>query len=420
MFDVIIIGAGLTGLMAAYHAARAGARVKIVAKGLGATHWHAGTIDVLGYYPTNATPVTRPLDTVRDLTRAQSQHPYTLAAQALDDALNDFVTLTHELGLPYVGAPNAGDNLWLPSPLGAARPTFLAPRAQIAGDLRRSEPMVIVGFRGLRDFYPTLIAENLTKQGHPARAEFLPLDVISARRDVNTAQLAATLDDDVRGEQLALALRNIVRANERLGLPAILGLDAHTTTFERLQARVGAPIFEIPTLPPSVPGIRLTNALRHRLRQMGVRIEINAAVSGSYADGARVQWIESEASGRPLRHRAEKFILATGGILGGGINSDHTGRVWEVVFNLPVAAPRERAHWFRARFFEPTGHPIFRVGVSVNRAFQPIDAHGARVYANVWAAGNVLAHCDSIRERSLEGVALATAYATYCSLNTEH
>lgn len=412
MFDVIIIGAGLTGLMTAYHAARAGARVKIVAKGLGATHWHAGTIDVLGYYPTSATSVTRPLDTVRDLTRAQPQHPYALAANVLDDALRDFVTLARELGLPYEGATNAGDNLWLPSPVGAARPTFLAPRAQIVGDLRRTEPMLIVGLRGLRDFYPTLIAENLTKQGHTARAEFLPLDVISARRDVNTVQLAAALDDDACVERLASALQNLVRAGERIGLPAILGLDAHTTAFERLQARVGAPIFEIPTLPPSVPGIRLTNALRNRLRQMGVRIEINADVIGFHAEGDRVLWIESESSGRPLKHRAEKFILATGGILGGGINSDHTGKVWEVVFNLPVVAPRERAHWFRARFFDSAGHPIFRAGVSVNHDFQPINAHGARVYANVWAAGNILAHCDSIRERSLEGIALTTAYAT--------
>jgi glycerol-3-phosphate dehydrogenase subunit B len=420
MFDVIIIGAGLAGLMAAYHAARAGARVKIVAKGLGATHWHAGTIDVLGYYPTSATPVTHPLDTVRDLTRAQPQHPYALAADTLDEALQNFVTLMQDVGLPYASATNAGDNVWLPSPVGAARPTFLAPRAQIAGDLRRAEPMLIVGFRGLRDFYPMLIAENLTKQGHTARAEFLPLDVISARRDVNTVQLAAALDDATRIEQLARALKNLARPGERIGLPAILGLDAHATTFEQFQARVGAPIFEIPTLPPSVPGVRLTNVLRNRLRQMGVRIEINADVIGFHAEGDRVMWIESEASGRPLKHRAEKFVLATGGILGGGIDSDHTGKVWEVVFNLPVIAPSERAQWFRARFFDPAGHPIFRAGVPVNRHFQPIDANGARVYANVWAVGNVLAHSDSILERSLEGIALATAYAAHNALNTEY
>jgi glycerol-3-phosphate dehydrogenase subunit B len=112
-----------------------------------------------------------------------------------------------------------------------------------------------------------------------------------------------------------------------------------------------------------------------------------------------------------LKHRAEKFLLATGGILGGGIDSDHTGKVWEVVLNLPLAVPRERGQWFRARFFDPAGHPIFRAGVSVNREFQPVDANGVRVYANVWAAGNLLAHADPLLERSLEGIAIATGIA---------
>jgi glycerol-3-phosphate dehydrogenase subunit B len=404
-------------LIAAHTAARAGKQVKIVTKGLGATHWHAGSIDVLGYYPNSATPVQRPLETIRDLTRAQPQHPYAILNGTLPDALKNFVTLAQELGLPYAGAANDGDNLWLPSPVGAARPTFLAPRAQLAGDLRRPEPMLIVGLRGMRDFYPELIAENLTKQGHRARAAFLPLDLITERHDSNTVHLASALDDPARRARLAAALKQLAQPGERIGLPAILGLDAHAAALDDLQAQVGAPIFEIPTLPPSVPGVRLTNALRNRLRQLGVRVEINADVIGFHAEKDRVLWIESDASGRPLKHRAEKFLLATGGILGGGINSDHTGKVWEVVFNLPLTTPHDRGEWFRARFFDPAGHPIFRAGVPVNREFQPVDANGGRVYENAWAAGNILAHADPILERSLEGIAIATgSAAARCAL----
>ncbi|MFZ2488616.1 MAG: FAD-dependent oxidoreductase, partial [Anaerolineae bacterium] len=47
--DLLVIGAGLSGLMAAYTAARAGQRVQVVTKGLGSMHWTAGTVDVLGY-----------------------------------------------------------------------------------------------------------------------------------------------------------------------------------------------------------------------------------------------------------------------------------------------------------------------------------------------------------------------------------
>jgi glycerol-3-phosphate dehydrogenase subunit B len=49
--------------------------------------------------------------------------------------------------------------------------------------------------------------------------------------------------------------------------------------------------------------------------------------------------------------------------------------------------------------------------VEVDAAWQPVDAGGAVVYENLWAAGSALAHADGIAERSLEGVAVATGTA---------
>ncbi len=180
MVDLLIIGAGLSGLTAAYTAAKAGLQVKVIAKGLGALHWSAGTVDVLGYLPGNEQPVQQPLTVLGAL---PDGHPYKLADATA--ALDAFQALTQELGLGYGRAPN-DENWLLPSPVGAARPAFLAPQAQQAGSLHSDKPMVIVGFTGLRDFYPQLIAENLTKQGHRARAEFLPLELLTARHDSNT------------------------------------------------------------------------------------------------------------------------------------------------------------------------------------------------------------------------------------------
>jgi glycerol-3-phosphate dehydrogenase subunit B len=42
---------------------------------------------------------------------------------------------------------------------------------------------------------------------------------------------------------------------------------------------------------------------------------------------------------------------------------------------------------------------------------QPVDGAGAPVYTNLWAVGGLLAHADPILERSLEGVAIASAVA---------
>jgi glycerol-3-phosphate dehydrogenase subunit B len=413
MVDLLVIGAGLAGLTAAWHAAKAGLTVKVIAKGMGVTHWHAGTIDVLGYDSTGK-GVARPLKAIGDL---PPEHPYRLLGQErLSSGLTDFASLTAELGLPYSGARTNGDNLWLPSPVGAARPTFLAPAGQAAGDLSTGQPLLVVGVEGMRDFYPKLIAENLAKQGHTARHAFLPLSLFTPRHDVTTLQLAKLVEEPSRLTQLAEALTRLVKSGERIGLPAILGFEDHPAVLARLSEATGAPVFEIPTLPPSVPGIRLHTRLRRKLEAMSVRVEIGMEAISFGAEGERISWVETETSSRPLKHRAANFLLATGGILGGGINSDHTGRAWEVIFDLPLTIPPDRSGWFRPHFLDGGGQPVFRGGVPVNENFQPIHPDGAPVYANLWAAGGTLAGADPIRERSVEGIAVGTGRIAYSVL----
>ncbi|MCB9421800.1 MAG: glycerol-3-phosphate dehydrogenase subunit GlpB [Ardenticatenaceae bacterium] len=408
MADLLVIGAGLSGLTAAYTAAKAGLQVKVIAKGLGALHWSAGTVDVLGYLPGDKRPVQQPLAAINVL---PDGHPYKLSDTSA--ALEAFQALTQTSGLGYGRAAN-NENWLLPSPVGAARPTFLAPQAQQAGSLRSDAPMVIVGFHGLRDFYPQLIAENLTKQGHQARAEFLPLELLTSRHDSNTIQLAMGLEDAKRRQKLGQALKKLVKSGERIGLPAVLGLDDHTQVWSELQSQAGAPLFEIPTLPPSVPGTRLFRALRHELELIGVRVEAGMEVTEAQASSgtpAKVQWVASETSARPLKHRSQAYLLATGGILGGGFSSNVNGRVWETIFQLPLTVPQKRPDWFRASFLDPQGHPVFQGGVAVGPDFRPIDEAGQPIFANLYAAGGVLAHCDPILERSLEGTAVASGTA---------
>jgi glycerol-3-phosphate dehydrogenase subunit B len=417
--DLLVIGAGLSGLMAACTAAQAGLRVQVVAKGLGSMHWAAGTVDVLGYGADEpARPVKQPLEAIQTLSATQPDHPYTLlGAHQVQAALAEFTTLAAEMGLPYGAGKTAGENLLLPSAVGALRPTFLAPQAQLAGDAGRTDPMLIVGFHGLRDFYPELIAENLAKQGLQARAAFLPLELLADKGDRNNVQLALALDDRARRAKLGGELKRLARPGERIGLPAILGMDEHSAALADLSAAAGAPIFEIPTLPPSVPGMRLFKALRARLWGMGVRVDAGMEAIGANTMPAvngtagRVQWIETATSSRPLKIQAKSYLLATGGILGGGFSSDHTGHVWEPVFGLPLTVPQHRYQWFRPEFMNPAGHPVFNGGVAVDGRMQPVDAAGKVVYGNLWAAGGTLASVDPIQQHSLEGIAIATGVA---------
>ncbi|MBP7960823.1 MAG: glycerol-3-phosphate dehydrogenase subunit GlpB [Caldilineaceae bacterium] len=411
MTDLLVIGAGLSGLMAAYTAAQAGQKVTVIAKGLGAIHWTPATVDLFGYAP-DRSPIPRPLDFIDRLGDDHPAHPYALLGEKrVAAAVATFQTLSEQIGLPYGGAATSGNNLLLPSPAGAARPTFLAPQAQANGDLSRPEPMLIVGFEGLRDFYPHLIAENLRAQGYTARSVLLPFALLTDRHDSNSVQQARGLEEPKRLAALAQALKKAVHPGERIGMPAILGLDHHAQVLADLQSQTGATLFEIPTLPPSVPGMRLFAALRRKLSEMGVSVYPNMTVIDFKANNGVIEWVASETSGRPLKHRAAAYLLATGGILGGGFNSDHTGRAWEVVFDLPLTIPQQRSAWFAPQFLSPTGHPVFNGGVTVNRNFQPTGEGGQPVYANLWAAGNLLADNDAILQRSLEGIAITTGVA---------
>ena len=412
MTELLVIGAGLSGMLAAISAARQGTRTQIVATGMGSMHWTPGTIGVLGYLPGENDPVKAPFDALDALAQARPGHPYTLLdADSLRKSLDDFAALAASLGVKYQGAENGG-NLLLPSPAGAPRPVFLAPEGQVDGDMGRSEPYVIVGFQALRDFYPTLIAENLTKLGLTARAEFLPIDLITSRKDFTTLHLAQALDRDEALKNLADGLKKIVKPGERVGLPAILGMKRHAEVLSVLRDAVGAPVFEIPTLPPSVPGIRLVTAMRNYFeRELHGRLDLGLTVDDFKADGESVTLVTSRASARPVKHRADRFLLATGGILGGGFSSDFTGRVREVIFDLPLDVPQKRSEWFHPDFLAPEGHAVFRGGLRVASDFRPVDADGQVVFKNLWAAGNLLTDSDPVSERSMEGIAIATALA---------
>ena len=205
MIDLIVIGAGLSGLTAALAAAEAGLRVKVVSKGLNALHWSAATLDLLGYTPPRATPIREPWAT---LPRLSLDHPYQVAgAERAAAAVQRFVGWTTAAGLPYAGGTVAGENFMLPSPVGAMRPVYMAPQGQHGGDLSSEQPLLIAGFAGARDFYPHLLAEHLVKQGRAARAVELPTSLITQRRDANTVQLAAELDKVENHSRLGAALK---------------------------------------------------------------------------------------------------------------------------------------------------------------------------------------------------------------------
>ena len=227
-------------------------------------------------------------------------------------------------------------------------------------------------------------------------------------------------EDTLFRSEVVVKLQPLVRDVERVGFPAELGLHDARTVNEALEARLRRPVFEIPSLTPSIAGIRLHNILLAAIKQHGGQVFDGMEALAADSDAGRITAVYTEASARRRAHRYDHYLLATGGILGGGLRTDYQGQIREVVFDLPVSAPAGRLNWFRRDFMDREGHPIYQSGLQVDAQFRPVAANGTHqaVYQNLYAAGTTLAHCEVIRERSFEGVALATGYAAIEALRS--
>lgn len=405
--DVIVVGTGLAGLAAAVRLAEDGARVLVLAKGIGATHLSAGTIDVLGYVQGR---VERPAEAIGELVDARPGHPYALVGATGVAAAVDWFKDRIATGplAPYAYVGSVEQNLVLPTAVGVMRPSAVVPETMSGGDLREGPAICIVGFRALKDFHPALAAETLARAGVQARSVELDL-VPEARADVNALGFARALDTPAFRAEVAAQVVGRLRGDERVAFPAVLGLADPHGAWTELEHRLGRRVFEIPTLPPSVAGMRVYNSLQGRLRAAGGRVILNAVVtSGEHQDG-HVGAVGVRVGLRDERRRADWVVLATGGFASAGLELDSGWRAHETALGLPVAGvPEPGEERFKPAYFDD--HPLARAGVAVDSGLRPVDAAGERLFDNVLVAGATLAGAEPWREKSGDGLSLSTGY----------
>jgi glycerol-3-phosphate dehydrogenase subunit B len=402
--DVIVLGAGMAGLVAATRLAEAGLRVVTVAKGYGSLRLAPATIDILGYGPE---PVDSPAQALAGFAAAHPEHPYALISQVM---LADSVQwLKEHVGTyAYVGDPST--NMLLPTAIGVPRPSAVVPETMAGGDVRRLGPVLIAGFGVLKDFHPALAAENLQAAAYALEARPVLLDApVGGQADVGALALARRFEDAAFRGAVAAELRAAVRGEEAIGLPAVLGVDQARSVWTELQQAVGRPVFEIPTaVPTSVPGMRLDRELAGRLRRAGGRLVLGAEATGPELRNGRLAGVRIRSAPRVTTRACRWVVLATGGLASGGIEVDVSGAVSERALGLPVHAPGPGETRFGPSYFGD--HPMETAGLRVDGSLRPVGPDGEPVYPNVYAAGAVIGGARPWREKSGDGISLSTGY----------
>ncbi len=414
--DVGVVGSGLAGLTAAIVAADAGARVHVLATGQAATHWASGAIDVA------VTPgATTPREAVRRLA-ADDGHPYHFLAPVLPEALETLRTILGGEGLDLVGGLD--DPLGrLPTAIGATRPVAIVPDGMSAAlnAWGSDETLVVCGPAGFRDFWPEAIAASLRNPASwrgarsPARIEAMSVELpdLDRRHNLSGLGIARAFDDpawrDRALDAIAVAVGRLGLGAGRIALPAVLGLDDHRAVLAAARERLPLEPFEVPLVPPSIPGLRMYTALRSALRRLGGRLQIGEAVRGTVGGDRRVRTLVAPAAAREFVLSAGSVVLATGGIAGGGLVARDDRTLVETVLGLPVEAPPSEA-WLRSDPFDPAGHPLETAGIRTDDHLRPLGPEGDRspFVENVRVCGSLLAGQRYLRQRCGEGVAIAS------------
>jgi len=407
--QLAVIGSGMAGLAASVFALGRGIATAQVGN-TGAVAYTTGYLDLLGCHPVaTGTLLEDPWAGLDALRGDEPRHPL---ARVVDEdiraAFSEFIGVLGRLGVRY--SEPGEQNLRVLSPAGTVKPTFSVPMTMLAGAQAYAgrQRCLLLDFRGLKGFSVRQVAANLIADWPALSTDRLPFPGLEAGGEIYPEVMARALEVPETRERLAERIRTVLGDAEVLGLPAILGVHAPDHVHAELQRLIGVPLFEIPTMPPAVPGTRLREMFEQRFPAEGLAL----------VPQQKVQRLELGDGGGRLSLRdsygdvtieAETLILATGRFLSGGLQAQ-VDSIRETLLGLPVAQPDGRGAWYREQYMDPRGHPVNRAGVEADEQFRPLDTNGQPLSPRLFAAGILLANQDWIRQRCGAGVAVATAY----------
>lgn len=406
--DLAVIGSGLAGFAASTFALKRGISTA-QAGNTGAIAYTTGYLDLYGYEQGDEPQViVDPWAGLARLRQAQPNHPLAgIAAADIRTAFDQFTSFLGECGIAYT-TPTDGNSIAL-TPAGTTKPTFCVPATMAEGvlALQRQARCVIVDFHGLRGFSARQVCANLKDQWPNLRAERVNFPEMN-HGEIYPEVMARALEVAAHRQQLASAILAIVGDAEVVGLPAVMGMHNPDHVMAELRQLIGLPLFEIPTMPPSVPGIRLREMFEQVFPQKGLTLVPQQKVRTVDFSGAKVKLSLADNFGA-ITISAKAVILATGRFLSGGLEARIDG-ISEPLIGLPVAQPDSRDQWYNQRYLDPSGHQVHLCGIAVDDSLRPLMANGKPYDPRLFAAGIILAHQDWIRGRCGAGVAIATAF----------
>lgn len=400
-YDTIIIGGGLSGLVAGVALAEKKQKVAIVSLGQSALHFSSGSFGLLGNVA--GKQIEKPLEAISSL---PAVHPYSRLGAAKVKTLSEkVIPFFANAGITLKG--DSAENSVRITPMGKCKSCWLTlDDFATAAELKKYKKAVVISIQGFLDFYPDFLATGLKELGIEADIKQVTTPEIDRLRRSTAEMRATSIGRQLRGNavvELAEAIRKAAAGADVVLMPAVVGFDSEEPVKE-LRRLVGTPLFSIATTPMSMAGTRMQMQLRRRFEALGGTYMLGDSVlSGKFRANGSVEYVDT-ANLTEDHLYADNFILASGGFFGHGIVAE-PHHIYEPVFGFEVAIDGDRDKWFDRNFFAT--QPYMSFGLETDASFHPLK--GGVAVKNLYAVGAALGGHNALKEESGAGVAILTA-----------
>lgn len=396
-YETIIIGGGLSGLLSGIALARAGRKVAIISAGQSALHFSSGSFELID-------SEDNPLAAIAQM---PSTHPYqTIGLEAVKRYAEAVPALFAEAGVEVSGGVEK--NHYRITPIGMAKSAWLTLGDYATLDSATTLPwrkVAIVNFDGYLDFYPKFLDNFFAKRGVDTVHHTLTLAEFEHLRESATEMRATNIARIMTGDllsKIATELRGRIGDAEVVFMPAVFGMfDAEAVSALRSQVRV--PLYFIPTMPASVPGVRTQIQLKNYFQKLGGVYLLGDNVCGGEIRDNKLISVRTANHG-DMEFHADNFILASGSFFSHGLIASQE-RIYEPIFGLDIVADQARSEWYNQDLY--AHQPYMGYGVVTDERLRCRLA--GKTVENLYAAGSVLANQNPIAEGTGGGVAITTA-----------
>ncbi len=388
-FDTLIVGGGLAGLTCGIRLQKNGVKCAIISTGQSALHFSSGSFDLLNELA-DGTKVDNPLAAAG---RVGANHPYAKLDGKFAYYVREAKQLFLDCGIEVNG--DAERNHLRITPMGTLKPTWLtfsdftqlSSPHDIAG-----KKVLVVNIAGFLDFNTKFVADSFEKCGAECRISSINLPELERLRisptEMRSTNIARVLENDKTLETLIRELAGKVSGFDSVALPAVFGLSS-AAPVRKLKEALDIPVWLIPTMPPSVPGIRAQQQLRRSFEALGgVYMLPMLSDTDDLMNTMQIDFLQPVYT-----------LTFSNGLIA------QPDKVIEPVFGSDVDFTPGRDSWYDKSFFNKQNYMTF--GVATDDKLR-IKIKG-EVQQNLFAAGSVLSGSNTIHEGCGAGVSMLTA-----------